>query len=166
MKRSVILGAVLIAASISLSAQVSGRSVGLGVSVGAALPFGGTQNIGASDGTASFDWGFYVDIPILETFRLSPSSQLYRLDGQNATDVDLAFKFVVPLSGFDISLGLSPGLTSVANVAALHLGILGGASFKLVSNLNLFVQGKYVFIFEAGSNMGAVHADTGILFNL
>jgi hypothetical protein len=165
MRRAVTLGAILFAVSISLSAQVSGRSVGLGVSVGAALPFGGTQSIGAS-GKASFDWGFYVDIPILETFKMSPSSELYRLGGQNATDVDLAFKFVVPLSTFDLSLGLSPGLSSVANVTAPHLGILGAASFKLVSNLRIFVQGKYVFIFEGGSNMGALHADTGILFNL
>jgi hypothetical protein len=167
MKRVISIAAVLIvAASFSLAAQVSGKSVGLGVSIGAALPYGNTQDIGNSDGTLSFDWGFYVDIPLLDTFKLSPSAELYKLSSQNATDFDLAFKFVVPLHTFDLSLGFAPGLTAVKNITVPHLGILAGSSFKLVSNLSVLVQAKYDFIFEGGENMSALHLNTGILFNL
>ena len=70
--------------------------VGLGISLGTALAEGSTPNIPNSGGSTSFNWGFYVDMPLLDTFHITPSSELYRLQDQNATDIDLAFKFIVP----------------------------------------------------------------------
>ncbi|MGA2480861.1 MAG: hypothetical protein ABSG63_19115, partial [Spirochaetia bacterium] len=93
-------------ACVPLAAQ-SQTPVGLGISLGAAFAEGSTPNISNSGGSTSFNWGFYVDIPLLNTFHITPSSELYRLQDQNATDIDLAFKFIVPLSGFAIYAGFT-----------------------------------------------------------
>ena len=61
-------------------------------------------------------------------------------------------------------MGLVPGLTAVADVTAPNVGLLAGGSFRLVGNLDLFVQGKYSWVFESGENLRVLHANTGILF--
>ena len=124
-----------------LAAQ-SENPVGLGISLGAAVAEGSTPNIPNSGGSMSFNWGFYVDIPLLYTFHITPSSELYKLQDQNATDIDLAFKFIVPLSTLAVYAGWFRGSTAVTNVLDPHVGVLGGATFQLVSNLDVFLQGK------------------------
>jgi hypothetical protein len=146
-----------------LGAQ-SQNPVGLGISLGAAIAEGSTPNIPNGGGSISFNWGFYVDIPLLYTFHVTPSSELYKLQNQNATDIDLAFKFIVPLSGFAIYAGVVPGLTAVTNVLDPHVGVLAGATFQLVSNLDVFFQGKYNIVFDGGQNLQVIHANAGILF--
>ncbi len=166
MKTGISLAAVLILMAFAcapLGAQ-SGDQVGLGISLGAALAEGSTPNISNSGGSMSFNWGFYVDIPLLYTFHITPSSELYRLADQNATDIDLAFKFIVPLSSFAIYAGIVPGLTAVSNVLDPHIGVLGGATFQLVSNLDVFLQGKYNVVFDGGQNLQIFHVNAGILF--
>jgi hypothetical protein len=150
--------------TVPLFADPSATSVGLGFSVGAAFPQGSTAGIPNTDGQPSFDWGFYVNIPLVSTFHLTPSSELYKFNMQNATDVDLAFKFIVPLGSFDLYAGVSPGLTTVADVLAPHVGILGGAAFRLISNLDAFVQAKYCVLFQGSQNMGIFHLTAGMLF--
>ena len=56
----------------------------------------------------SFAYGFYVDIPLISTFHITPSSELYKFADQNATDFDLAFKFIIPL-GPSTSSGAGSG---------------------------------------------------------
>jgi hypothetical protein len=159
---------LLLTAALPAAAQSSADSVGLGVSAGLAFPQGATPEIDSTDWRASFNWGFYVNIPIISTLHLTPSAELYRFDGSsgeaNATDISLAFKFIVPLPRFDLYVGLVPGLTAVADVLPVNLGILAGGSFRLVGNLDLFVQGKYTWVFQGGENLRVLHANTGILF--
>jgi hypothetical protein len=161
---SLILLALLLAAALPAAAQSSATSVGLGVAAGLAFPQGDTGGIASTDWKTSFNWGFYVNIPVISTLHLTPSSELYRFDGVNATDFTLAFKFIVPLPRFDLYFGLAPGLTAVADVTAPNLGILAGGSFRLVGNLDLFVQGKYNWVFQGGENLRVLHANAGILF--
>ena len=142
----------------------SQNPVGLGVSFGLADASGSTGNIANPGGTVSFNWGFYVDIPLRYTFHITPSSELYMIQGFNATDIDLAFKFFVPLSGFAIYVGVVPGLTAVTSVLDPHVGALVGGTFQLVSNLEFFLQGKYNVVFDGGQNMQIIHANAGILF--
>ncbi len=156
---------IVLLALLPAGAQAAGDSVGLGISVGAAFPSGDTARISTAGGQASFDWGFYVNIPLLYTFHLTPSAELYKLGAQNATDVDLAFKFILPLSRLGLYGGVAPGLTTTGAVTAMHVGLLAGASFKLVSNLDLFVQGKYQWVFEGYQNLRVLHLNAGILFN-
>ena len=160
----ILLVVLALSVTISLSADPSATSVGLGFSVGAAFPTGSTVNIPSTDGQPSFNWGFYVNIPLVSTFHITPSSELYKFNTQNATDVDLAFKFIVPLGSFDVYAGVSPGLTTVADVLAPHVGILGGAAFRLISNLDAFIQAKYSVLFEGSRNMAIFHLNAGILF--
>ncbi len=157
---------LLLTAALPAAAQSSADSVGLGVAVGLAFPQGSTHRTSpARTGKTSFNWGFYVNIPIISTLHLTPSAELYRLDGTNATDISLAFKFIVPLSRFDLYVGLVPGLTAVADVTAPNVGLLAGGSFRLVGNLDLFVQGKYdLGLPRAATNCGCCTLNTGILF--
>ena len=53
---------------------------------------------------------------------------------------------------------------AVADVLAAHVGALGGVSFRLVSNLEAFVQVKYIVLFDGNQNLGVFHANAGILF--
>jgi len=153
-----------LAAALPVAAQGSASSVGLGVAVGLAFPQGDTAAIPSTDWRTSFNWGFYVNIPVISTLHLTPSAELYRFNEVNATDFSLAFKFIVPLARFDLYVGLAPGLTAVADVIAPNVGLLAGGSFQLVGNLELFVQGKYDWIFEGGENLRVLHVNTGILF--
>jgi hypothetical protein len=156
--------ALLAAAALPASAQSSADSVGLGVSVGLAFPQGDTPDIPSTDWQTSFNWGFYVNIPIISTLHLTPSSELYRLNGENVTDICLAFKFIVPLTRFDLYVGLVPGLAAVGDMLPVNLGLLAGGSFPLAGNLDLFVQGKYTWVFQGGENLRVLHLNAGILF--
>jgi len=155
--------AILALASTPLFAQ-SQNPVGLGISLGAAYASGTTPNIPNSGGSMSFNWGFYVDIPLLYTFHITPSAELYKLQDNNATDIDLAFKFIVPLSGFAIYAGFTPGLTAVTTILDAHVGVLAGATFQLVSNLDVFFQAKYNIVLDGGQYLQVVHANAGVLF--
>jgi hypothetical protein len=153
----------LIAAPPPIQAQAD--SIGLGIAVGAAFPAGSTPALPDSDWPASFNWGFYVNIPLIYTFHLTPTAELYKFGAQNATDMAIAFKFIVPLSRFSLYVGAVPGLTAVGDLTAAHVGVLVGTSFNLVSNLYLFVQGKYKWVFQGDQNVRVLHANAGILFN-
>ncbi|MGA2766000.1 MAG: hypothetical protein ABSG17_21885 [Spirochaetia bacterium] len=155
--------ALLVLACMPLAAQAE-NPVGLGISLGAAVAEGTTSNIANPGGSMSFNWGFYVNIPLLYTFHITPSSELYKIQDQNATDIDLAFKFIVPLSTLAVYAGFVPGLTAISNVLDLHIGVLGGVTFPLISNLDLFLQAKYNILFDGGQNMQIIHANAGILF--
>ena len=152
------------AAAAPAPAQGSSGSVGLGVMAGVAFPNGSTSGIPSTDWQMSFNWGFFVNIPILSTLHLTPSAELYRLEGANATDFTLAIKFIVPLSGFDLYAGLVPGLTAVSKVTAPNVGLLAGASFRLVSNLDWYAQAKYTWLFQGGGSLRVLHVNAGILF--
>jgi hypothetical protein len=162
---TLILIALSFVACLPSFAQESGTNGGLGVFIGAAFPQGATSTIPSTDWQPSLNWGYYVNIPLISTFHLTTSSELFKLGTQNATDFDLAFKFIIPLSGFKLFVGFAPGLTSVGDALDIHIGALGGASFNLVSNLDGFVQAKYTFIFDGSSNIRVLHANAGILFN-
>ena len=161
---SLVIVLVISVAALS-SAQVSGDSVGLGVAVGIALPQGSTAEISSTDWKMSFNWGFYVNIPLIYTFHITPSAELYKLDKQNVTDMSIAFKFIIPLPRFDLYAGFVPGLTAVTDLTAAHVGLLVGGNFPLISNLDVFVQGKYKWVFKGGENLRVLHANVGLLFN-
>ena len=147
------------------SAQPNRRSVGLGVSLGAAFPQGNPNDIQIDDWDASLGWGFHVNIPLIGTFHLTPSAELYRFDKINATDVSLAFKFIVPALMVDLYVGVAPGLTTYGDNTNFHIGGLGGLSFNLFSNLDLFAECKYKIIILDDSNTRVLHTNAGILFH-
>jgi hypothetical protein len=156
---------VMVVAVAPLSSQASGSSVGLGISAGVTLPQGSTAEIQSTDWKMALNWGFYVNIPLIYTFHLTPSSELYKFEDQNATDMSIAFKFIVPLARFDLYAGFVPGLTAVGDVTAFHVGLLVGGNFPLISNLDFFIQGKYKWLFKGGENLRVLHANVGVLFN-
>lgn len=144
----------------------SSRSVGLGVSLGVAFPEGSDlkDEVQVDDWQASFNWGFYVNIPLISTFHITPSAELYKIDDMNATDISLAFKFIVPIAFLDLYVGAVPGLTTVNDIHAMNVGGLLGVSFNLISNLDFFAQFKYKILFHGNENVRVMHANAGVLF--
>lgn len=139
-------------------------SVGLGVSVGAAFPHGESSSLIADTPEPSFAWGYYVNIPLISSFHIAPSAHLYKLQQENATDIDLAFKFMVPLSKTELYAGFTPGLTTVGDTTAAHVGAVGGVAFRLISNLDGFIEGTYSVLFTQNQNLRLFRLGGGLLF--
>jgi len=165
MRRYILLVVLALAAASPAGADVAAGSVGLGIAAGAAVPYGSTASVPSTDGLVSFNWGFFVNIPLISTFHITPSSELYKFSSQNATDMDIAFTFIVPLGTFDVYAGAAPGLTAVGDVLLAHVGGILGAAFPLVSNLSAFAQVKYTVLFDGSQNITVTHLMGGVLFS-
>jgi hypothetical protein len=141
-------------AALSLSAApafAQARGVGLGAAAGVAIP----------DGKISFDpafnWGFFVDIPLISTFHITPSTLIYNLNVKDSdvtayvTDISLNFKFMVPLGFVEPFAGVTGGLT-VATEIFPHVGLVAGASFRVIANLDLYIQANYKLVLDYRTN--------------
>ncbi|RJO68058.1 MAG: hypothetical protein C4523_07840 [Myxococcales bacterium] len=149
----------------------SNRQVGLGVLVGANFPF--SNNV---DYKITESWGFFVDIPIISTFHIAPSTTLYRLnmdDGssdQGIADVSLNFRFVIPFPMwglfFAAFLGTSYGEFVEGDVIQAHVGGNLGFTVRLVSNLDFIMLGQYKLLIDGNqSNVNSAQAMAGLQFN-
>jgi hypothetical protein len=143
-------------------ARANANGVGLGVSLGAVFP----HSEGVAFDDVGLSWGFWVDIPIAWTFYLSPSTELYNIGGSvgenGATDVCLNFKFIIPLGGIRPFFGAAGGVTNMGEYQA-NVGLLGGLSFSLVGNLELFGAVKYKIIIR-DPNIHMIHTSGGLQF--
>lgn len=156
---------LLLGLAASSPALADGRGVGLGVAAGVAVPNG------KPDFNAAFNWGFYVDIPIIYTFHITPSTLVYRLKGtdatgpidQPATDVSLNFKFMIPLGPIEPFIGVMGGVTS-ANDVNPHAGVLGGLSISVLPNIDIFAQANYKVIIKNDNNIRDLQIYAGPIF--
>lgn len=163
-KKLAVLALVLFAATAAWASPPY-KSVGLGFSVGAAFPQHPAGDFQFDDWDTSFSWGFYVNIPVVWTFHIAPSATLYQFHNINATDLDMAFKFIIPAWLLDLYLGVAPGVTTAGDEHMFNVGFLGGVAFNLFSNLDLFLEGRYKIIIEGNSNMRVLHAHAGVLWH-
>ena len=167
MKTSKALGFAL-GLFICLSASTSfahGRKVGLGVAVGGTYSPTELQQgeIGSSPSL-----GFFVDIPLLETFYISPSTTLRRANlgkGEDpATDIDLNFKIIVPLGRLSVGAGVLGGITAADSFYG-HYGALGYISFNGLSNLEVFALAQFKqLMHDSGKPVTDIHAYAGGMF--
>lgn len=159
---SVFLMLVLALAVLGNGRAEAMTSPSLGISAGAVIPDGKI-----SSGTLEWDlgrnWGFFVDIPLLKSFHITPSAEIYSLKDINATDMSLAFKFMIPLRSLSLYLGVVPGMTALPQDIRVNLGGAVGLSFHLISNTAFFVQGKYKEVFGDDS-LRVIHLNAGIMF--
>ena len=168
MKKLIILVILaMLSAVVPLTAQSSSDSVGLGISAGIILPSGDTANISSTDWKTAINWGFYVNIPLIYTFHITPMAELYKFGNKNATDIALGFKFIIPAWVLDLYVGFVPGLTTAGEITAPHVGGVAGCAFNLFSNLDLFIEAKYKVMFnlEEDTNLTVLHANAGILYH-
>src|SRR5688572_11830624 len=100
MSRALPFALVLLTSSAALA---DAKGVGLGVAGGFSYSPTKLQEGSAEPVGSALAWGFFVDIPLLETFFISPAAMLYELDLGNGskpvTDIDINFKFIVPIGG-------------------------------------------------------------------
>lgn len=157
-RSSVILSITALCLAAPAAAEAS-DSVGLGVAAGVAVPHGG----GLPSTEAVANWGFSVDIPILETFAISPSTYLYRVNDRAATDVSINFKFIVPLGRLEIFGGVTAGITT-AEAFDPHVGALGGAELQLISNLGVYAQVNYRVLLQDGEDTRDLMVFAGPMF--
>ena len=160
MKPHLLLVAILILAVPALAAAQTGP-VSLGVGAGAVVP--APEEDGTTD--VAFAWGFHVNIPIITSLHLSPSSLVYRNGEFYATDTALAFKFIIPLRTWSLYFGVAPGLTAAGTRTSAHVGALGGATVALVSNISGFAEYKYKVLFRDAANVGFSHLTAGLVFS-
>jgi hypothetical protein len=143
-------------------AAASPRGVGLGVAGGFALPHGPLRF------DPALSWGFYVDIPLLDTFHITPSTLVYRLDpkgggGAPATDVSLSFKFMIPLGPLEGFAGVTAGITSTSRTDP-HVGVLAGAQLRVLPNVDVFGQVNYRVVLQGDSSLKDVMLYVGPIF--
>jgi hypothetical protein len=137
------------------------RSVTLGAGGGVAIP--GRTHGGVSE--TSFVWGFHVNIAVLETFRVSPSSEIYRISAVYATDLALAFHYVIPFDFFEAYIGVAPGLTAWGTSTSPHVGGLLGFSVPILDDIGGFAQFRYKVLFSNDTNVHVSHLLLGLLFS-
>ncbi len=144
------------------------KQVGLGVIGGVNIPISNDTNYEVTE-----VWGFYVDVPIVSTFHLTPQANLWRIveDGHKsgAADLDLNFKFVIPLPGWRIFisalLGLSTGDFNLGMYAP-HMGGNIGFTARMVSNLDFVFMFQYKFLVDGtASNAHLLQPVAGLQFN-
>ena len=136
----------LVVASLAMGgdAFAHARGVGLGVAAGVNVADAEADQV---DSNTSFAWGFFVDIPLLETFYITPAATLYQLQQGDRrvsiTDIDLNFKFLVPVGAMSLGIGVTGGLTTGLGDYQPHYGLLAYFGYNVVGNLELFVTGQY-----------------------
>lgn len=146
------------------------RSVGIGVLAGAAFPFANSRSYKITE-----SWGFYVDIPVISTFHIAPSTTLYRLEengggNHGIADLDVNFKFVIPVNiakiFFAAMMGASYGSFVEEDVIHLNVGANTGFAVRLVSNLDFVALCQYKLIIDGDqSNVNMMQAMAGLQFN-
>lgn len=136
-------------------------SVSLSAGGGVAIP-GGTHG-GISE--ASFAWGFHVNIAVLDTLRISPSAEIYRISGVYATDLALAFHYVIPLEIFEVYFGVAPGLATWGTSASPLIGGLVGFIIPILDQIAGFTQFRYKVLSPGDTNIHFSHLSAGLLFS-
>ncbi len=169
MMRSLLVVGLL--AGTAAPAWADAEGVGLGVAAGVA--YSNTEN-GIQEAIGGrFAWGFFVDIPLLETFYITPSTMIYEIDVDGdgnrvpVTDVDLNFKFVVPIDALHIGAGVTGGLSTGLDPDEYvpHWGVLGFLSLNMVANLDAFVLVQYKNQMpESGDDIADIHGYGGAMF--
>ncbi len=170
MNRFIFAIALLVATVAAIGdAHAHARGVGLGVAAGVNIADADVDEI---DANTSFAWGFFVDIPLLDTFYITPAATLYELetneDGETVaiTDIDLNFKFIVPIGFLSLGAGVTAGLTTGLGDYQPHYGALAYVGYNIVANLDLFVTAHYKRLTtgDAIPDYNNVHVFGGTMF--
>lgn len=157
----------LVVSSLVASERAQAYAGGVGLGVAAGVNLADAENL---DLDTSFSWGFFVDIPLLETFYITPAATLYQIGQGEArsaiTDIDLNFKFIVPIGALSLGVGVTAGLTTGLGDYQPHYGLLGYLGFNLVSNLDLFanVQYKRLTTSDGLPDYNNIHVFGGAMF--
>lgn len=160
------LSALALALPARAEAQAPGKPVGLGVAAGFAVP-----SSGDIDYDLGFAWGFYVDIPLIYTFHLTPSATIYRLapnaegiEGTWNTDLSLNFKFVVPLGPLEPYGGIVAGLSTEVADLNPHVGLIAGVQLSVLPNIDVFAQLDYKLTLREAGNLSDLQLYVGPIF--
>ena len=146
------------------------RSVGMGVAGGLAWSGDELENpegVVSKVGTG-YAWGFFVDIPLTDNFRISPATTIYELnlgdEKQPVTDIDLNFKFMIPLDRLELGVGVTAGVTIAEQKYNGHWGVLGYVGYNILSNIDIFVMSQYKQLVRTGKEINNLHNYAGFMF--
>ncbi len=173
--RRVSVAAVVLVAALAVPELSYANATGVGLGVAGGVAWSGSKidvNQVKEEVGARPAWGFFVDIPLLSTFYISPAAMLYKFKNPaggndlSVTDVDLNFKFIIPIGDLHLGAGVTAGLSSgLQEGYAPHYGLLGYASYNLVANLDGFVMVQYKKLTrESASSIDDVHGFVGAMF--
>lgn len=162
MKRLLLL--VLICSTIfaasAADAKAGAAENSLGMMLGVNMPFKG----GRDYHQVSEAYGFYVDLLVYKTFFITPEAIIYRLNaegdgdgsyGRGITDIDIAFKFIIPLGSFNLMFAMKGGISNGVQSSGIfkedwpltvNFGAKTGLDWNFVSNLALTTQAVWSFM--------------------
>jgi hypothetical protein len=171
---AVVVPCILVCGFLASAREARAETVGLGVGAGVVIPVGADNPAIDTSLETNFGYGFFVDIPLLASFHLTPSAMVYRLNdkGDTASDMSLAFKFILTTPFIRPYAGLQAGTTIFGAGNDISVGFLGGVAFNLIANLDAFAQGTYSVIIRdgmtaanpTGGNVKVAHVTAGALF--
>jgi hypothetical protein len=158
-----------------LAQTAHAEAVGLGFGAGVAYSPSSTQKLLDEVRTRvkagqSVTWGFFVDIPIIKFFTVTPAAAVYQLHMPQGfvpfTDLEMHFKFLIPLAIVKFGAGAILGATTASTHIGMHFG--GGAYLygSILPNIQLFLQAKYQrFIRPEGprEDLDMIHGLAGIV---
>ena len=172
MKHALALLPALALLGVASTASATQPDVAIGVAAG--VDYSAADQIFEDDSNTSFAWGFFVDIPLTDTFMISPQTTIYELDfagsegSEAVTDGGLNFKFLIPLNKLRLGGGILAGGTTGLGDYRLHYGLVGQLDFNLISNIDGFVMAQYKRIDVGDSllneDISKVHAFAGAMF--
>ncbi len=150
------------------STSVSGKGVGLGVAGGLAYSPTTLRGFDTFKDKASHAWGFFVDIPLLPTFYISPAAMLYEANlgkgKQPITDIDLNFKFIAPVWKLKLGVGALGGVSNAEGSYRAHVGGLGYAAYNVFGNIDIFTMIQYKYLFRINQDTHNIHTFLGGMF--
>jgi hypothetical protein len=152
----------------TVASPVSGKGVGLGVAGGLAYNATTLQGFNTFKDKASHAWGFFVDIPLLTTFYISPSAMLYETNlgkgKQPVTDIDLNFKFIAPVWKMKLGVGVLGGVSNAEGAYRGHFGGLGYVSYNVFANIDVFAMMQYKYLVRVHQDTHNLHTFLGGMF--
>jgi hypothetical protein len=145
------------------------HGVGLGAAIGGNYSpseiFDGLKKTAAGGG---FAWGFFVDIPIVKNFSIMPAAMMYEINFGGGytpiTDVDLNFKFRIPIHRFTLSAGPNIGVSNAEAHYRAHFGAVGMLSFSVMENFDIFAMMLYKRISRPGDDVDTIQEFAGGMF--
>ena len=143
--------------------------VGLGVAIGGNYsPNEISDGIKKSDAGGGFAWGFFVDIPVAKNFSLMPAAMMYEINfgtgNTPITDVDMNFKFRIPLDRWTSGAGANIGASNAEAHYRAHFGGIGMVNFSVVPNFDIFIMMLYKRLSRPGTDVDTIQGFAGGMF--
>lgn len=115
---------------------------------------GMTSNISQKGFGPSWDvgggGGFFVELPLMKSFHLSPGARFERCGALMSSEMDMNLRFVIPTEDVALFFALGPGVQTHDNRLHGVLSVGLGAWTRLAGDVAFFGEGRFAEYMGAG----------------